>query len=180
MNVAQMVMDTADAYGVPPALALELAIRESKLNPNARGAAGEVGVMQLMPATAASLGVDPYNVAENIKGGVLYLSQQLQRFGDTARALAAYNCGPKCVGDASAKYGGEWLRGVPASTRQYVSEIMGNLQTAWQVAAPPVFTSLPTPSQIVQAMPAMDWKRIAVLAGIGLLVYFSVQAVNEA
>jgi len=177
MPIAQMVMDTADAFGVPPALALELAIRESKLNQNARGTSGEVGVMQLTPATAAEMGIDPYDLAQNIRGGVLYLRQQLQRFGDTGRALAAYNCGPRCVSDAVASYGPDWLRGVPASTRQYVTDITGKLQTAWNVATPRPADLLP--NQMVQALPS-DWKRIAVLVGAGLLLYFSVRSLSEA
>lgn len=71
-----------------------------------------------MPATAADLGVDPYDTEQNIEGGVKYLAQMLKRFdGDTTLALAAYNAGPGNV----SKYGG-----VPpfAETQTYVSRIL--------------------------------------------------------
>lgn len=131
-SVAQLVIDTAQRYGVDPRLALEAAIQESSLNQSARGAAGEIGVMQLMPATAAQLRVNPYDLADNIKGGVLYLRQQLASFGgDYAKALAAYNCGPGCVADAIREYGAGWMGGVPASTQRHVAAILNRVGTAY-------------------------------------------------
>lgn len=178
-SVAQIVMDTASAYGVPPALALELAIRESGLNQSARGAAGEIGVMQLRPATAAALGVDPFDLAQNVRGGVLYLRAQLSAFGDAARALAAYNCGPGCVSRAVASYGTDWLRGVPASTRSYVASILGKLGTAWSVAPS---LPVPDPARVVARVAEVDpetWKKIALLAAGALGLYFGVRLLSE-
>jgi soluble lytic murein transglycosylase-like protein len=80
-----------------------------------------MGVMQLMPGTARQLGVDARDVASNIEGGALYLSQMLRRFeGDVPRALAAYNAGPEAV----QRYGG-----IPpyAETQAYVRAILGRL-----------------------------------------------------
>jgi hypothetical protein len=84
----------ASRYGVPPSLAVAVAQRESGFNQAARGTSGEVGVFQLMPGTAAQLGVNPSDLSQNIDGGVRYLSQMYQQFGDWHTALEAYNGGP--------------------------------------------------------------------------------------
>jgi soluble lytic murein transglycosylase-like protein len=106
----------AEKYGVPAEIALSVASRESNFDQNARSGAGAIGVMQLMPATAAGLGVDPYDVDQNIDGGVRYLAQMFRSYGDWALALAAYNAGPGNVN----KYGG-----IPPfpETEKYVSWI---------------------------------------------------------
>ena len=93
----------------------------SALYPKAVSKAGAMGVMQLMPGTARSLGVsDPYNARQNILGGAKYLKQNLDRFGgDVSLALAAYNAGPNSV----TKYGG-----IPPykETQNYVKKIMAD------------------------------------------------------
>jgi hypothetical protein len=80
--------------------------------------------MQLLPATAASLGVNPHNVADNIRGGLHYLHAQLRRFGDAAQALAAYNWGPGHVAHAVARWGSDWLNHAPEETKHYVASIL--------------------------------------------------------
>lgn len=117
MDVLGLISQTANQYGVDPSLALAVAQQESGLNQSARGSKGEVGVFQLMPGTAASLGVDPYSLSDNIRGGIMYLKQQLDRFGNVSDALAAYNAGP-----------GNVAKGViPGSTVQYVESILNRL-----------------------------------------------------
>jgi soluble lytic murein transglycosylase-like protein len=120
-TVTPLIMDAASRYGVPPELALAVAQQESGFNQGARSGAGAIGVFQLMPATAAGLGVDPFDLWGNIEGGVKYLAQMLKQFGgDTTLALAAYNAGPGNV----AKYGG-----VPPfeETQNYVASILAKL-----------------------------------------------------
>lgn len=94
MSIQTDITSTANQYGVPPAIALSVAQRESGFRQSAIGAAGEVGIYQLMPATAADLGVDPYNAQGNIDGGIRYLAQLYNQFGNWEAALAAYNGGP--------------------------------------------------------------------------------------
>ncbi|EPE97074.1 lytic transglycosylase domain-containing protein [Rhizobium grahamii] len=82
---------------------LALVYQESRFNPCARSAAGATGLAQLMPETAAALGVDINNIEENLRGGARYYRNQLQSFGGNVNlALAAYNSGPGNV----SKYGG--------------------------------------------------------------------------
>jgi soluble lytic murein transglycosylase-like protein len=109
----------AATNGIDPALLKGLVSQESGFDPNARSGAGALGLTQLMPGTAASLGVsNPLDPAQSLQGGAKYLRQQLDRFGGDERlALAAYNAGPGAV----ARYGG-----VPpyAETQHYVKSVM--------------------------------------------------------
>ena len=93
-SVAAQIQAAAPSYGVPPALALAVATKESGLNQAAVGSAGEIGVFQLMPGTAAQLGVNPSDLTANIDGGLTDLSQLYAQFGDWGTALEAYNGGP--------------------------------------------------------------------------------------
>ena len=130
MTVQDQIRITALRYGVDPALALAVAQQESGFRQSARGGSGEVGIFQLMPGTARDLGVDPYNEMQNIQGGVLYLSQQLSRFGDPSVALAAYNCGPSCAASGA----------IPSSTRSYVSSVLSSVPL-FDTGAPAVWPS---------------------------------------
>jgi soluble lytic murein transglycosylase-like protein len=115
-----LITESAQRNGVDPALLKGLIRQESNFDPAARSGAGAVGLTQLMPATAAGLGVaDPTDPAQAIEGGARYLRAQLDRFGgDEAKALAAYNAGPGAV----QRYGG-----VPpyAETQAYVQRVLG-------------------------------------------------------
>jgi len=132
-DIQSLVASIALAQGINPVLALAVARQESGFNPSAVSKAGAIGVMQLMPATAAQLGVDPTDPAQNIQGGVAYLKQQISQFSDPAQALAAYNWGAARVQAAVAQYGPDWLSHAPAETQNYVSSILGSTATAGNI-----------------------------------------------
>ena len=106
------------AHAVPPSLVHAVITQESGGDPSAISTAGAMGLMQLMPSTAASYGVtNPFNPNQNVAGGVAYLHDLLVRYhGNLSLALAAYNAGSGAV----AKYGG-----IPpyAETRGYVQNV---------------------------------------------------------
>jgi len=89
-----MIVAQAMEMGIDPALALSLAKVESNFRQEARSAAGAVGIYQLMPSTARKLGVNPYTLEGNIKGGLKYYLMMYKMFGSNELALAAYNAGP--------------------------------------------------------------------------------------
>ncbi|WP_117195804.1 lytic transglycosylase domain-containing protein [Rhizobium terrae] len=94
-EIAGLVKRIAREENVEESLFLALVYQESRFNPCAKSTAGAIGLAQLMPETARELGVDPYDIEENLSGGARYLKQQLQQFnGDRSLALAAYNAGP--------------------------------------------------------------------------------------
>ena len=114
-----LARDAARRHGIPEDLFARLVQQESGWNPAAVSQKGARGLAQLMPATAAGLGVDPADPSQNLDGGARYLRRQFERFGDWRLALAAYNAGPEAV----ARHGG-----VPpyAETMGYVVAIMGS------------------------------------------------------
>ena len=128
------VINSASRHFVVDADIVRAVIKaESNYNPRAVSPKGAMGLMQLMPDTAAQLGVDPTNPAQNIQGGVTYLAQMLSRFSDRAQALAAYNWGAGNVQKAVANYGGDWLSSAPSETRNYVSSILGSTAAAGNI-----------------------------------------------
>lgn len=144
-SIQAMVQATAVQLGVDPSLALAVAAAESGFNPNAVSSAGAIGVMQLMPATAAQMGVsNPLDPQQNITGGLRYLSMLIGQFGgNVAQALAAYNWGPGNVQNAIAQLGTNWAQALPNETLDYVSKIC--TQTACGSGLTPAPASTPVP-----------------------------------
>lgn len=109
----------AAKHGVPEDLFLRLVQQESGWNPNALSPKGATGLAQLMPETAALLGVDPGDPLQNLEGGARYLRMMYERYGNWRLALAAYNAGPGAV---------DQHNGVPpyAETMNYVQVVFGS------------------------------------------------------
>jgi hypothetical protein len=126
-----LVTRIAAEEGISQVLALSLVYQESRFNPCATSPAGAHGLAQLMAGTARDLGVDRYNIEQNVRGGMRYLRQQLCRYdGNIRLALAAYNAGPGNV----RKYGG-----IPPfkETRYYVKTIRNKWMVAFGSYVPP-------------------------------------------
>ncbi|MBN2623529.1 MAG: transglycosylase SLT domain-containing protein [Acidimicrobiales bacterium] len=93
-DLSPAIAGAAAVAGVDARLFAALVWSESNFHPGAVSHAGAVGLTQLMPGTAAGLGVDPWDPVQNLVGGARYLRIQLERFGTADLALAAYNAGP--------------------------------------------------------------------------------------
>jgi soluble lytic murein transglycosylase len=109
---------TAREHQLQPALVKAVIAAESNFDPDALSHKGAQGLMQLMPTTAASLGVEhPFHPVDNVRGGARYLRLMLDRYGDVERALAAYNAGPRAV---------DRFGGIPPyrETRDYVRRVL--------------------------------------------------------
>lgn len=114
-----MIEKAANENGVDPYLLDAVVSTESSYDPNCRSRAGAMGLTQLMPETARSMGVtNPFDPAQSLDGGAKYLSQMLAKFGKLENAVAAYNAGPGAV----LKHGG-----IPPyiETQNYVRKVVG-------------------------------------------------------
>ena len=144
---ASEITAAAQANGLDPALLAGLIKQESGFNPTAGSPAGARGLAQLMPATAAGLGVtDVLDPVQSINGGAKYLKQQLDTFGgDVAKALAAYNAGPGAV---------QRFGGIPpyAETQNYVRIVQANAAAyragSTSPSTTPSYPSANAPSEI--------------------------------
>ena len=144
---ASEITAAAKANGLDPALLAGLIKQESGFNPTAGSPAGARGLAQLMPATAAGLGVtNVLDPVQSINGGAKYLAQQLKTFGgDVAKALAAYNAGPGAV---------QRFGGIPpyAETQNYVRIVQANAATygagAPSSSSTPSYSAANAPSEI--------------------------------
>lgn len=116
---SEMIRQAAHKYGVDAKLVDAVAKTESDYSPEVVSEAGAVGIMQLMPETAASLGVNNiFDAKENIEGGTKYIKQLLNTFdGDVTKAVAAYNAGAQAVKN---------YNGTPpyAETQNYVKKVL--------------------------------------------------------
>ncbi len=118
--------NAATHYGINPNLFERQINQESGFNPSASSPAGAEGIAQFMPATAASMGVNPWDPTSALYGAASLMSQLSNQFGGNyAQALAAYNAGPGAVQYAIHAGGSSWYYYLPAETQNYVTVIMG-------------------------------------------------------
>ncbi len=117
-TVKQNIVRQAKAMGVEPAIVLSIAKAESGFNQNARSAGGHIGVFQLSQTTAKNMGLNPYNLDDNIKGGIIYYQRMYKTLGSMELAIAAYNVGPDAIRRNN--------NTIPKYTRAFVSRIMND------------------------------------------------------
>jgi len=117
-EVKQNIIKQANSMGVEPAIVLSIAKTESGFNQNAKGYGGHIGVFQLSHSTAKHLGVNPYDLDDNIKGGIMYYKNMYDKFGSMELAVAAYNSGPEAIRRHN--------NTIPKHSQGFVSRIMSD------------------------------------------------------
>lgn len=120
-SLKQIAQSAAQEFNLDEDIFIALISAESAWNPNAVSPKGAKGLAQLMPDTARALGVaDPFDPAQNLRGGAKFLRQMLDQFGSYELALAAYNAGPGAV---------RRYNGIPpySETQNYVRKILGEV-----------------------------------------------------
>ncbi len=116
-DIKQIIVKQANSMGVDPAIMLSLAKAESGFRQEAKAACGTVGVFQLLPATAKNMGLNAYDLNDNIKGGVMYYKSMYNMFGSAELALAAYNSGAGAVKKCNC---------VPSYSRHFVNKVISD------------------------------------------------------
>lgn len=126
-NQQYMTLARQDALatGISPDTFVRQITQESGFNPNAISPAGAIGIAQFEPATAAGLGVNPYDPIASLKGAAGLMASYIRQYGDTAKALAAYNAGPGAVQTAVELGGANWRNFLPTETQNYIRVILG-------------------------------------------------------
>jgi LysM repeat protein len=120
-----VAQQAALSAGISPTIFVRQIYQESGFRTDVTSYAGAIGIAQFMPATAASLGIDPYNPTQALQGAARLMATYVRQYGSYALALAAYNAGPGTVNRALSGCGGAWLQCVPAETHSYVNIILG-------------------------------------------------------
>ena len=174
--------------GIDPKLLKAMAYQESRFNPKAKSHMGAVGILQLMPATAMGEGLviskgflgigakdERLDPEKNIKGGSSYLKKQFNRFGNSAKAVAAYNAGPGNVNKSVKKFGINWWANFPKlnkvfhETKDYVAKVSSH----YGKLGGTLYSKLKSFEGRKAGGTGISGKTILWVAGIGLGLYFS-------
>lgn len=115
-EVRQNIIKQSKQMGVEPEIMLSIAKTESGFRQNITSAGGHIGVFQLSGATAKKMGLNPYNLDDNVKGGIIYYKNMLNKFGSMELAVAAYNAGPDAISRRN--------NTVPSYSQPFVRRIM--------------------------------------------------------
>lgn len=165
-EVKAIIVKHSIELGIDPALGLSIAKTESKFRHNLRSPYGAVGVFQLLPSTARTMGINPYYLSDNIRGGLMYYKMMYKMFGSTEMALAAYNAGPVAV---------KRQKCIPSGTRKFVNTIMSDYRYYSKNPDPaivrasrkaPVVNHRPKPA--VNLKPAISTTPVSNEKGVGL------------
>ena len=120
-----LAQEDAIAASIPPDVFVRQINQESGFNPTDLSPAGAEGIAQLMPDTAAGLGIDPWNPVDALQGAAQLMSRYNRKYGgDYAKALAAYNGGSGTLQYCLTHYGSQWFSCEPAQTQAYIQKIM--------------------------------------------------------
>lgn len=117
-EVKQNIIRQSKQMGVEPEIMLSIAKTESGFRQNITSADGHIGVFQLSGATAKKMGLNPYNLDDNVKGGIIYYKNMLNKFGSRELAVAAYNAGPDAISRRN--------NTVPSYSQPFVRRIMND------------------------------------------------------
>lgn len=124
-QVEAFIGQVAPEYGLDPAMVCRQVKTESNFDQSAVSKCGAIGMLQLMPSTAADLKIDPRDWRANLTGGMRYLARMTAMFGgDPAKGLAAYNCGPGRLASILREHGDDWREHLPEETRNYLEKIL--------------------------------------------------------
>ena len=165
-EVKAVIVKHSIELGIDPALGLSIAKTESKFRHSTRSPYGAVGVFQLMPSTAKTLGVNPYYLSDNVRGGLMYYKMMYKMFGSTELALAAYNAGPVAVSKQ---------KSVPAKSRNFVNTIMADYRYYSKNPDPAIIKAsrrAPAvnvrPKPVLNTKPAVSTSPVSNENGVGL------------
>jgi len=111
--------------GISPNVFVRQINQESGFNPRAVSPAGAIGIAQFEPATAAGLGINPWDPVQSLQGAARLMASYVWQYGDIAKALAAYNAGPGAVQRAINLGGSNWRVFLPFETQNYIRIILG-------------------------------------------------------
>jgi len=122
-----MARQDAIDNGIDPDLFERQINQESGFNPKAISPMGAEGIAQIMPSTAKSWNVDPWNPVASLSVAADHMHWYYQHYGnDYSKALSCYNAGTDALDTAMARYGSNWRIGLPAETQRYIALVMGD------------------------------------------------------